>query len=54
MYDQILKNALSNIDYVATLTGAAKAAVVSAYVDSLWWSHSKCSGNTGCKIAAAG
>ncbi|OAA57552.1 multidrug resistance protein [Niveomyces insectorum RCEF 264] len=36
---EIYRNALSNIEYLATLTGAVKAAVVDAYVDSLWWSH---------------
>ncbi|KAL1902808.1 hypothetical protein Sste5346_000719 [Sporothrix stenoceras] len=36
---EIYKNALSNIEYIATLTGAVKKAVIEAYVDSMWWSH---------------
>lgn len=39
---EIASKALSNIEYVASLTGAVKAAVVDAYVDGLWWSHSMC------------
>ncbi|CAK7216014.1 hypothetical protein SCUCBS95973_002661 [Sporothrix curviconia] len=36
---EVYKNALSNIDYIRTLTGSIKTAVIEAYVDSLWWSH---------------
>ncbi|CAK7215872.1 hypothetical protein SEUCBS140593_002677 [Sporothrix eucalyptigena] len=36
---EVYKNALSNIEYIGTLTGSVKTAVIEAYVDSLWWSH---------------
>ncbi|EPE08354.1 major facilitator superfamily transporter [Ophiostoma piceae UAMH 11346] len=36
---EIFQNALSNIEYISTLAGDVKTAVVRAYVDSLWWSH---------------
>ncbi|ERT03127.1 hypothetical protein HMPREF1624_01432 [Sporothrix schenckii ATCC 58251] len=37
--EEIYKSSISNIEYIATLTGAVKGAVIDAYVDSLWWSH---------------
>jgi hypothetical protein len=40
---QIIKNAVSNVDYLDQISGEVLQAVVAAYVDGLWWSHGKSS-----------
>ncbi|KAK5659228.1 hypothetical protein OQA88_1319 [Cercophora sp. LCS_1] len=36
---EILANAISDVDYVGRVTGAIREAIVQSYVDGLWWSH---------------
>ncbi|KAK0713926.1 major facilitator superfamily domain-containing protein [Lasiosphaeria miniovina] len=36
---KIIASAISDVDFVDRMRGAARTAVISAYVDALWWSH---------------
>ncbi|EFX06583.1 multidrug resistance protein [Grosmannia clavigera kw1407] len=38
---EIVSKAVSNIGYVSGLMGPVKTAAVSAYIDGIWWSHSR-------------
>jgi hypothetical protein len=49
-YEQVIKNSMSNIDYIQSLEGDVKNIVVSVYTDSLQKSHCMYNGvylNTG-------